>query len=643
MCGLVGFIDPNNTLKSDPKEMLKSMLHPIKNRGPDNYDFFLDKNKHVGLGHARLSIQDLSLHGNQPMISHNKRYVIAFNGEIYNHLVLRKSIGSKHLNWRGSSDTETLIEYISIFGIEKTLKDIKGMFAFALWDLEYQVLYLARDPFGEKPLCFLENNNKILFSSELKSFFNLDEFKQEIDPISLKLFLEFNYVPSPKTILNGISKVQPGTFISFKFLEGKINTKTRLYFDAESMFLKPRVVHGGSEEGIIDNLDSLLNEAVSSQMISDVPIGSLLSGGVDSSLISALMQNHSNCPIDTFTIGFENSSYDESVFAREISKVIGSNHHELILKPRDIINKIPNISSIWDEPFADSSQVPSFFVMELAKKNVTVALSGDGGDELFGGYNRYLLVKRLWNYIKFFPLPLRSSFARLISMFPAKYLNYLSINFGALKNVTQLGDKLHKTSNRILKAKSAEDLYLSFIQEASSDNLLREDVISDCYVKNPDLWPEFDNFESLMMFLDIKTYLADDILTKVDRASMIHSLETRAPFLDKDVAEFAISLPIEMKIRKGQGKYALRKVLNKYVPERYYNRPKMGFSIPLDEWLRGPLNSWCKEKVMLNPSNLLNNSRLEVILNEYADGVQHGSRLWNILIFNTWYEENILN
>ena len=568
------------------------------------------------------------------------RYTIVFNGEIYNYHSIRKQLESSNLNikWRGGSDTEVLLEAVSSMGLIKTLNVIQGMFAFALWDSVEGKLHLVRDRLGEKPIYYGNIGKDFVFGSELKALKVHPDFNSSIDRDSISLFLQYSHVPSPKSIFENISKLAPASILSIDLKNN--HQKTFKYWGLESNNNIQYKNNASDKEEILSQLHQKLNSSVSNQMIADVPVGAFLSGGIDSSLIVALMQQNSMKPVHTFSIGFTESQYDESNYARAVANHLGTKHTELIVSPSDLLNTLPMLPNIYDEPFADSSQTPTYLVSQLARNDVTVALTGDGGDEVFGGYNRHMWANNAWDKMNHLPKWFRVFLSTVLSA-PSEYkinkifefLNYLiPIKY----QVNLPGQKIHKVAIS-LSALNIKDLYhcLTSLWINPTNVVINssEKVISMSQVKGK-------SYAEQMMYLDLGIYLPGDILTKVDRAAMGVSLETRVPFLNHKVVEFAWNMPIEMKIYRGEGKWALRRILEKYIPNQLINRPKMGFGVPIDSWLRGELFNWSKsilnEKIIHN-DGFFNYQEINRIWEEHQSGkYNHEHKLWNILMFQMW-------
>lgn len=598
----------------------------------------------VALAHRRLSILDLSAAGNQPMSSASGRFVVVFNGEIYNHLELRRMLGD--LPWRGHSDTETLLACIEAWGIAPALSRFTGMFAFAVWDSARRELTLARDRLGEKPLYYGWQGGSFLFGSELKALTAHPAWRGEVDRNALALFMRYGYVPLPHSIWRGVRKLLPGSCLMLS-AEAPVGVLPALTFywrarDAASAGLRTDI----DDQGAVEQLDGKLRRAVAGQMVADVPLGAFLSGGVDSSTVVALMQAQSNRPVRTFSIGFAESDYNEAVHARAVAAHLGTEHTELYVSAADALAVVPHLATMFDEPFGDSSQIPTHLVAAMARRHVTVSLSGDGGDELFGGYNRYVWGRAIWRKIGALPRPVRGLASRGISAVSPQAWDRLGRRLPSRLRQPALGDRLHKLAG-VIDATDTDDLYRRLVSQHREPASL---VIGG---SEPSIWADEEaaafvadargsDFTERMMFGDLVGYLADDILTKVDRAAMACSLETRVPLLDHRLVEFAWSLPLHMKIRDGQGKWLLRQVLYRYVPRHLIERPKQGFGIPLDSWLRGPLREWAE--ALLDESRLRGEGYLHAQLvrrkwSEHLSGRRNWQHfLWNVLMFQAWQE-----
>lgn len=644
MCGIAGFLGR----VSSPYNVLNDMAQALVHRGPDAQDFWFDEKAAIGLAHARLSILDLSSAGKQPMHSRSGRYVIVFNGEIYNHTALRDELelsGSRM--WNGHSDTETLLEGIETWGLKSTLTRLVGMFSIALWDVEFKTLTLARDRMGEKPLYYGWVADSFVFSSELKSLRSVPNFNNQICRDSLSLYLRYSSIPAPYSIYDDIFKLEPGCFATIKLDERTVERSE--YWSTEAV-LKNGLKHpfSGSEYDAVDVLDKLLKDAVNQQMQADVPLGAFLSGGIDSSTIVALMQEQASSKVKTFSIGFDDELYNEAEHARDVAKYLGTEHHDMYVSGRDALKVIPSLPNIYDEPFSDSSQIPTYLVSKIAKQKVTVSLSGDAGDELFGGYSRYKLANNAWNNLNRIPSTVRHTVGKGIALVPENIWRGLfsPINL-IVRNMTgkpiSYSDKFLKAS-ALLGCKTRTDFYhKGFI----SHNLHSDDWVLGAS-SLPTIFDSSDfsdrTFIEEMMALDMIHYLPTDILTKVDRAGMAVSLETRMPFLTPEVVEFSASLPLNYKIRGGVNKWVLREVLYKRVPKELVERPKMGFGVPLSEWLRGPLREWAE--TLLNEGRLQSEGFFNVTLvrkawTQHLSGSRNWSnKLWDILVFQAWLENN---
>jgi asparagine synthase (glutamine-hydrolysing) len=604
------------------------MTSALQHRGPDDEGYWTDGEAGIGLGHRRLAILDLSPEGRQPMRSAAGRYIVSFNGEIYNFLDIRVELERCGVGFRGHSDTEVMLAAIERWGVSKAVERFAGMFAFALWDAADRTLYLVRDRLGEKPLYFAWLGRTLLFGSELKALRAHPGWHAEIDRGALALLLRHGYIPSPSTIYQGVQKVSPATILALRAQRRGHETCEQRYWSAREVVARGLTSPlAGSDGEIVDACEALLRQVISREMIADVPLGAFLSGGIDSSTVVALMQAQCNRPVRTFTIGFHDAEYNEADHARAVASYLGTEHTELYVTPAEMLAVIPRLPLLYDEPFADSSQIPTFLVSQLTRDHVTVSLSGDGGDEMFGGYTRYVVGERIWRMSRRVPASLRSAAGAALEILPRG---------------PDWGDRMHKLA-RVLRASTASTMYRELMSQRGTAALL----VSKCQelptaFTNEHEMPETPHCVESMMYLDLVSYLPDDILVKVDRASMAVSLESRAPFLDHSVAELAWRVPVRLKFRDGKGKWLLRQVLYRYVPKELVERPKKGFGVPLHTWLSGPLRQW--SEALLDPARL----RREGIFNSAAVGglwARHrrGARraedlLWTVLTFQAWLE-----
>jgi len=642
MCGIAGCFMPHVTREQLIGDVT-SMGETLKHRGPDNGGIWVDEAVGIALAHQRLSIIGISDLGNQPMFSSCSRYVIVFNGEIYNFSEIHADLDKSGLLpvLRGSSDTEILLAAIVVWGLELTLQRCTGMFAFALWDRQEQSLCLARDRFGEKPLYYGRVGSTFLFGSELKALCAHPGFRASIDREALAMFMRYSYISAPESIYNDIHKLHPGYILRADLVGG--NDSLIPFWSSAKRVISCHNKLLGDEKDVLVGLDDLLGTVVAKQMVADVPIGAFLSGGVDSSLIVALMQQHSTKPVNTFSIGFSEPLYDESTYARAVAEHLGTKHTELIVSSSELLEVVPNLPLLYDEPFGDSSQVPTFLVSQLASKHVTVALSGDGGDEVFGGYNRHRWADGAWKSISSLPMPLRDVLREmLLVLSPNSWNKVYSLLEGVIPDRYHMrlaGGKMHKIAHS-LSAKNIGDLYRQLTAVWSdAGSVVIGSVGSELEVTIPAGLSEVEK----MMFLDLKKYLPGDILTKVDRAAMGVGLETRIPFLDHNVVEFAWSMPLNMKLKDGQGKWALRQLLERYIPVNLIDRPKMGFGVPIDSWLRGPLRDWAGDLLSedgLRRGGYLVPEVVQKLWNEHQSGrYDRHHQLWNVLMFQAWLAE----
>lgn len=642
MCGITGFLALRSHIARLPSaEILDRMTDAIAHRGPDSRGTWYDAEHGVGLGHRRLAIRDLSPNGHQPMISSCGRFVIVYNGEIYSHLEIAHDLVSTGREVRGTSDTAIMLEAFSEWGVDTVVPRLIGMFAFALYDRQTGELALARDRLGIKPVYWGIVNGLLMFGSELKALRAMPDWQAKIDRDAAASFMRHNYIPAPHTIYRGIHKLEPGTIL--KIGRDGIPRITR-YWDLRSIVEHSMTsLSTAPDEEVIVDLEVLLADAVRRRMVADVPLGTLLSGGVDSSVVTALMAEQSNRPINTYSIGFEENDFNEAPFAREVARHIGTDHEELYVKPGDALNLIEKLPYWYDEPFADSSQIPTLLVCELTRRNVTVVLSGDGGDELFAGYNRYTHGLAMWSKANIAPSPIRKAISRALLSQPTSRLDWLGRLAPKSLQHNQLGNKLHKFAQAIL-IKDPNSMYRAMLSHWQQPN----EVVLGADEPKGILWDHsvtrtVPNFLDRMQFLDTLTYLPDDILTKVDRASMSVALEVRVPLLDHRVVEMVWRLPRQMKLRDGETKWALRQVLYKRVPASLIERPKMGFGLPIAEWIRGPLRDWAEsllDETRLKKQGLLAPSPIRERWAAHLSGVDWGYPLWTVLMIQAWIDAN---
>ncbi len=646
MCGIAGFWDRQPARAEDLQGRVVGMIDTLRHRGPDDAGSFVDAAAGIALGTRRLAIIDLSAQGHQPMASSDGRYVVSFNGEIYNFSELRAGLEGLGHRFRGSSDTEVFVASVQRWGVRATLARCNGMFGLAVWDNQERQLHLARDRFGEKPLYYGWAGSAFLFGSELKALRAHPAFRTEVDRDVLALYLRHNCVPAPFSAFKGIAKLPPGMFVTLG-----ASTPPTVLPEPEAFWSLCDVAEAGvaarwegTEAEALVELDATLRDAVGIRMRADVPLGAFLSGGIDSSLVVALMHAHSASKVKTFTIAFEDAGYDEATDARRVASHLGTEHTELLMTAADALETIPRLPALYDEPFADSSQIPTAVLASLTREHVTVAMSGDGGDELFGGYNRYAWGERFWRLVEPVPRPLRGVAGALLGVVPPRVWDRGARRVQRILprsfDLRLPGTKVHKVA-RVLPAADLHETYVLLASHAvQPERLVLGAREPRSLLSRPTLWPASVGPVELMMYLDSMTYLPDDILTKVDRATMAASLEARLPFLDHRVAAFSWRLPPDLKVRGGTGKWLLRRLLYRYVPPELVDRPKAGFGVPLGDWLRGPLRPWAEE--------LLDSRRIERDGYLAAEPVrrmwrQHLSgrfdrqyELWDVLMLQAW-------
>jgi asparagine synthase (glutamine-hydrolysing) len=639
MCGIAGVVGWK--LDQQSAFAVGKMVDALIHRGPDDGAVWSDADSGISLGHRRLSILELSVHGSQPMVSDNERFVIVFNGEIYNFNELRQKLidsGSTRI-WRGHSDTEVLLAAIEAWGVKTTLENLVGMFAFAVWDKVSKTITLARDRMGEKPLYYGIVGNRFVFSSELKAIKAAFTDDLRIDRHALAKFVRFGYVPAPESIYEGIKKLPPAHYLTVDSFSSR-QTPVSYWSLAQSSVLRDELSQASDKE-VVDVVGERLSAAVKSQMIADVPLGAFLSGGVDSSLIVSLMQSQSSSSINTYTIGFNEPEFDEAPYAKAIAKHLGTNHTEFYLGADDAVSIIPHLPEIYDEPFADSSQIPTILVSRMTKQHVSVALSGDGGDELFAGYPRYQITAGLWARIEKLPLPARRVMAYSLRSLSSKgWDNVCSVLPGSVRAKVN-GRRIYRMSE-LLASESLAQMYTGLMSQWQPD----DNVVLGAGGQGQGAicWESADDYIEEMRRWDVSQYLPDDLLVKVDRGAMSASLETRAPLLDHRVAELAFSLSSDQLIKNGVGKWPLRELLKRYVPNSFFDRPKAGFSIPLAQWLRGPLREWAEELLTeerIKREGYFDCQKIRSAWVQHQNGTYDRSlHLWNILMFQSWLDKN---
>jgi asparagine synthase (glutamine-hydrolysing) len=622
MCGIVGFWQATQQSEETLTRLGDAMNGTLRHRGPDDGGQWVDCQAAIVLGHRRLAIIDLSPTGHQPMMSHCRRYVIVFNGEIYNFLELRRELEKEGLCFSSTSDTEVLVNCCAQWGVEQTLSQLNGMFSFALWDRKDRALTLARDRMGKKPVYYGWIRNAFVFGSELKALCSVPGFTRELDLSSLALFLRLGYIPAPHSIYRNIFKLPAGHHV--KVLTPRETVCSKPYWSLKSAVERGQQqrFQGNLQEGA-DELDQILRDSVRLRMLADVPVGAFLSGGIDSSLVVAVMQAQATSGVKTFTVGFSEASHNEAHYAEEIARHLGTDHTQLYLSPVEAQDTIPSMAGVYDEPFGDPSQIPTFLVSKLARRKVTVSLSGDGGDELFGGYREYLVGTRRWKVLRRL-LPLRAPL------------------YSCVKCVNSVANRRFRKIQQLLEVTEPEALHHYHVSQWSEPWALVDAAEHRTAFTDRNLWAVGTGDTERMMYMDLVSYLPEDILTKLDRASMAISLEGRVPFLDYRLVEFACRLPLDFKIHKDEGKRILRSLLARYVPQRLFERPKMGFNVPLHQWLRGPLRAWAEdllEPAKLQQQGIINPAPVRLAWMEHLSGKQNRAmKLWSILMFQAWHQ-----
>ncbi|MBI3038293.1 asparagine synthase (glutamine-hydrolyzing) [bacterium] len=654
MCGITGFIHFNRDFSTeDSVNIASKMADTLYHRGPDYGNVWVDAKHGIGLGHRRLSIMDLSSEGSQPMISRSGRFVLVFNGEIYNFQEIRneveENLQADSTIWKGRSDTEVLLAGFELWSVPETLRRLVGMFAFALWDKKESTLFLARDRIGEKPLFYGVINNTLLFGSELKALKAHPHWKGEISRSSLVLFLRFNYLPSPYSIYNKIFKLPQGTFLEIKWIDHFELPKPTSYWSPPLFTEKLEKTHPEeSEQETVRRLENLLKDSVKKRLVSDVPVGVFLSGGIDSTTVASLAKDQYPAALKTFTIGFHEDGYNEANYAKEVAKHLGTDHTELYVDSKEAMDVIPKLPVLFDEPFSDSSQIPTFLLAKLAKKEVTVCLSGDGGDEIFGGYNRYFWGEIIWKTMGWVPHEIKQGISNFISSRrPLKWQRVWKDFSFLVPNdlrVMNFEEKLQKVA-KILSAKSPGAFYNDLVSDwPNPEGVVLGGKEPPTILTSSSKYDGYAGFAQRMMSLDFATYLPDDILVKLDRACMGVSLEARTPFLDHRIVEFALKMPLSVKIRKMQGKWILRQILYKYVPQKLVERPKMGLGVPIGFWLRGPLRDWAETLLSerrIKEEGFFNVKPIRQKWLEHLSGEKNWQNsIWSILMFQAWLEND---
>ncbi len=642
MCGIAGLVDLKRRFEPDAlRNIASGMANTLRHRGPDDEGVWTDPEAGIALGHTRLAIIDLSLAGSQPMVSSCGRFVLSYNGEVYNAPELRAELEAAGRKFHGHSDTEVMVEGFAVWGVRPTVERLIGMFAFATWDRSQRALTLGRDRLGIKPLYWGHVDGNVVFASELKALRTVPRWRGEIDPDALSAFLRYSYVPAPASIYRGIRKLMPGNLLECGE-DGSLRHET--YWSLSDVAIRGLATPTDvSDEATMEMLEALLSDAVRRRMVADVPLGVLLSGGVDSSTIAALMRASGAQHIRTFSIGFRESTYDEAAHAKQVAAHLDTEHTELYVTPVEACAAIPKLQEIYDEPFADSSQIPTYLVSEMTRRHVTVALSGDGGDEVFAGYNRYGQGQALAKMVRRLPRTIRQAMAAAMTGIKPASWDSLAAILPRPMRPRLMGDKIQKLA-RVLPEDSIGFYKHLVTQWSEASSLVRDASVPDESLYANAVRKRFPDDVSWMQYLDTITYLPDDILTKVDRASMAVALEVRVPFLDHRVVELSWQLPQRHKLRGGTGKWLLRQIAYKYVPKELLERPKMGFAIPLEQWLRGPLNEWAEDLIsslIRNGAGTLDGGPIAEKWAEHLSGVRNWQYfLWNVLMYEAWRSSN---
>jgi asparagine synthase (glutamine-hydrolysing) len=641
MCGIAGIIIGSSRRTSSDQLVgfASAMDRCLEHRGPDGHDVWCDHDAGLALVHRRLAIVDLSSAGHQPMHSADGRFVISYNGEVYSYVEIRKKLEAAGQRFRGHSDTEVILESIARYGITETMRGLIGMFAIAIWDRKDRTLTLVRDRLGIKPVYWAKLDGVFMFASELKALREYPEWTPRINPEAVASYMRHNYVPAPHTIYQNVHKLEPGTILTLPW-----NSEPRLekFWNARDVAIEGiRNPLREDDAALTDRLESLLIDAVGKRMMADVPLGAFLSGGIDSSLVVALMKAANSGPVKTFSIGFEQPEFNEAPYAAAIAKHLQTEHTELMVSSREALDVVPRLGEMFDEPFADSSQIPTFLVSAMTRKHVTVALSGDGGDELFAGYNRYQLTSKLWKEITRLPAFMRKGAAFGLTSISTGQWDKVFAIWRRYRPLAQPGRSLHKLASA-LDVYDATQVYRRIVSHWDPASLMPNISETVGALQDASIQHDFPNLLDRMQFLDLTTYLPDDILTKVDRTSMAVSLEARVPLLDHRVVELAWRLPHSVKIKDGKTKWLLRQVLYRHVPSELVERPKMGFGVPLGDWLRGPLRAWAEELLSeqrLNETGLFNSAMVRQHWEQFLSGKSNWEYLlWDLLMFEAWRE-----